>query len=233
MFSFLLLSSRLTYIDSIQKMGETDEKENVPAGTPTAEIEAEPKETEKLLNEKKADTELPTNGTETPSEDAKHEQSPEKTTNGEEVIDIPEDKKQKDDESEVKPKKNPIAGIKLPGFFKRNKSQPSENDDVEGELLKNADNETKAEDQTKDENADAPAPPPASTRPHFLTSLPSLPSLPPLPKFRNPFTKKNTLPKDEETGPTEAGEKVDPENPNPGKLMDCDSMRRETKILFH
>lgn len=200
-------------------MGETDEKENVPAGTPTAEIEAEPKETEKLLNEKKPDTDLPTNGTETPSEDAKpREQSPEKTTNGgDEVIDIPDDKKQKDDETEVKSKKNPIAGIKLPGFFTRNKSKPSENDDVEGELLKNAGNETKAEGQTKDENADEPQPPPASSRPNFLNSLPSLPQLP---KFRNPFTKKNTLPKDEETGEKEADEKVDAENPNPGKLME-------------
>lgn len=194
-------------------MGETDEKENVPAGTPTAEIESEPKETEKLLNEKKPESELPTNGTETPSDDAKpYEQTPEKT-NGEEVIDIPEEKKQKDDEREVKPKKNPIAGIKLPGFLSRNKSKPSENDEVEGELLKNAGNETKAEGQTKDENEEAPAqppPPPSSTRPNFLTSLPSLP---PLPKFRNPFTKKNTLPKDEETGTTEDGEKVDIEHP--------------------
>lgn len=194
-------------------MGETDEKENVPAGTPTAEIESEPKETEKLLNEKKPESELPTNGTETPSDDAKpYEQTPEKT-NGEEVIDIPEEKKQKDDEREVKPKKNPIAGIKLPGFLSRNKSKPSENDEVEGELLKNAGNETKAEGQTKDENEEAPVqppPPPSSTRPNFLTSLPSLP---PLPKFRNPFTKKNTLPKDEETGTTEDGEKVDIEHP--------------------
>lgn len=193
-------------------MGETDEKENVPAGTPTAEIETEPKETEKLLNtdEKKAETELPTNGKESPSDDTKpYEQPSSEKANGEEVIDIPEEKKQKDDE--VKSKKNPIAGIKMPGFLTRNKSKPSENDDVEGELLKNAGNETKAEGQAKDKNAEVPP----STRANFLTSLPSLP---PLPKFRNPFAKKNTLPKDDETGVTETGVKVDVENPNTGKL---------------
>lgn len=197
-------------------MGETDEKENVPAGTPTAEIETEPKETEKLLNtdEKKAETELPTNGKESPSDDAKpYEQQSSEKANGEEVIDIPEEKKQKEDEREVKLKKNPIASIKLPGFLTRNKSKQSENDDVEGELLKNAGNDTKTEGQVKDENAEVP---PSSTRQNFLTSLPSLP---PLPKFRNPFTKKNTLPKDEESGVKETGVKVEVENPNTGKLF--------------
>lgn len=197
-------------------MGETDEKENVPAGTPTAEIETEPKETEKLLNseEKKAEAELPTNGKESPSEDSKPFEQPPEKVNGEEVIDIPEEpKKPKDDEREVKSKKNPIAGIKMPSFLTRNKSKPSENDDVEGELLKNANNETKAEDQAKDEHVEAP---PSNARSNFLTSLPSLP---PIPKFRNPFAKKNTPPKDEETGDTETGAKEDEaESPNNGRL---------------
>lgn len=194
-------------------MGETDEKENVPAGTPTAEIETEPKETEKLLNtdEKKAEAELPTNGKETPYEEEKpFEQSLEKI-NSEEAIDMPEEKKQKEDETEVKSKKNPITGIKLPGFLTRNKSKPSENNDVEGELLNNAGNEAKAESQSKVENVAVPP----NTRPNFLTSLPSLP---PLPKFRNPFTKKSTLPNDEETGELDTG-KVDEENPNTGRLL--------------
>lgn len=191
-------------------MGETDEKENVPAGTPTAEIETEPKETEKLLNsdEKKAESELPTNGKESPSEDSKPFEQPPEKVNGEEVIDIPEEKKQKEDEREVKLKKNPIAGIKMPAFFTRNKSKPSENDDVEGELLKNANNEAKTEGEPKNENVEAPLP---STRQNFLTSLPSLP---PIPKFRNPFTKKQTPPKDEETGDA----KDDAENTNTRKL---------------
>lgn len=196
-------------------MGETDEKENVPAGTPTAEIETEPKETEKLLNtdEKKAETELTTNGKESPSDDAKPFEKPPEKVNGEEVIDIPEEKKPKEEEHEAKPKKNPIAGIKMPGFLTRNKSKPSENDDVEGELLKKTGNEAKPEaDQTKDENKEAL---PSSTRLNFLTSLPSLP---PLPKFRNPFTKKTGLPKDEETGDAETGVKEDVEIPNTGKL---------------
>lgn len=174
-------------------MGETDEKENVPAGTPTAEIETEPKETEKLLNtdEKKVEVESPTNGKETPIEDTKPIESVPEKVNGEEVIEIPEEKKLKEDGREVKPKKIPIGGIKMPGFFTR-KPKPSENDGAEGELLDNAGNEAKTEIQPKDENA---APP--SSRPTFLASLPSLP---PLPKFRNPFAKKASAPKDEEAG---------------------------------
>lgn len=192
-------------------MGETDEKENVPAGTPTAEIETEPKETEKLLNtdEKKAEIESPVNGKETPSEESKPNEPTSEKTNGEEVIEIPEEKKPKEDGREVKPKKIPIGGIKMPGFFTRNKSKPTENDGAEGELLDNAaNNEAKTEEKPKDESA---APPPSS-RPNFLASLPSLPSLPsfpPLPKFKNPFTKKATPPKDEETGNTTAEEKND------------------------
>lgn len=194
-------------------MGETDEKENVPAGTPTAEIETEPKETEKLLNtdEKKAEIESPTNGKESPAEESKPNEpaAPEKV-NGEEVIDIPDEKKSKEDGREVKPKKIPIGGIKMPGFFTRNKSKPSENDGAEGELLDNAGNEAKADgDKTKDEST---APPPSSR----LINI-TLPSLPPLPKFKNPFAKKAAPPKDEETG--DAGVEPKPDEPDTGMLM--------------
>lgn len=195
-------------------MGETDEKENVPAGTPTAEIETEPKETEKLLNtdEKKAEIESPTNGKESPAaEESKPNEpaAPEKV-NGEEVIDIPEEKKPKEEGREVKPKKIPIGGIKMPGFFTRNKSKPSENDGAEGELLDNAGNEAKADgDKTKDEST---APPPSSR----LINI-SLPSLPPLPKFKNPFAKKAAPPKDEETGDAGVEPKPDAKEPNTGK----------------
>lgn len=193
-------------------MGETDEKENVPAGTPTAEIETEPKETEKLLNEKKPEIESPTNGQDTPTEEAKpvEDATPEKV-NGDEVIEIPEEKKPKEDGREVKPKKIPIGGIKMPGFFTRNKSKPAENDGAEGELLDNAGNEAKPDEKEKEENP-APPPPP-SARSNFLASLPPLPSLP---KFRNPFAKKAAPPKDEEAGDAQTEEKTDGAEPNNG-----------------
>lgn len=198
-------------------MGETDEKENVPAGTPTAEIETEPKETEKLLNtdEKKVEIESPTNGKETPSEEIKPNEPASEKTNGEEVIEIPDekekDKKSKEDGREVKPKKIPIGGIKMPGFFTRNKSKPAENDGAEGELLDNA---AKDADAKVEEKKDEDAPPPPSSRANFLASLPTI-TLPPLPKFRNPFAKKAAPPKDEETGEVTA-EKTDAAEPNEG-----------------
>lgn len=190
-------------------MGETDEKENAPAGTPIADIETEPKETEKLLDtdEKKVDIESPTNGQDSPTEETKSlEAAPEKV-NGDEVIEIPDEKKPKEEGREVKPKKIPIGGIKMPGFFTRNKSKPVENDGAEGELLDNAGNEAKVE-QPKEE----PAAPP-SARVNFLASLPSLP---PLPKFRNPFAKKAAAPTDEEAGEAEV-EKTDGAEPAAGK----------------
>lgn len=157
-------------------MGETDEKENPPAATPTAEIE-EPKETEKLLNGVEAKVDSALEEVEEAVADALKPIEVEKKTNGEEIIDIPETKAPIEDGREVKPKKIPIGGLKLPGFFQRNKPK-SENDGAEGELLDNAGNEVKAEDQPK---ADA------EPRPNFLASL----------KFRNPFTKKPAAPKDE------------------------------------
>lgn len=205
-------------------MGETDEKENVPAGTPT-EIE-EPKETEKLLNsdQKKAEIDSPTDAksdVSTPDETTKSvDASIEKEkVNGDEVIEMPEnevnEKKSIEDGREVKPKKIPIGGIKMPGFFTRSKSKPVDNDGAEGELLENAGNEAKADEANKDEEAA----PQASAKSRFLT-FPSLPPLPQLPKIRNPFAKKAGAPKDEEVGDVTAAEdKIDAnEELNTGKL---------------
>lgn len=169
-------------------MGETDEKENPPAETPTAEIE-EPKETEKLLNGVEAKTEAENQNDvksekEEPAADEAKPSEEVKKTNGEEIIDIPESKVEKEDGREVKPKKIPIGGLKLPGFFTRNKPK-SENDDAEGELLENAGNEVKAEEAPKEA---------AEPRPNFLASL----------KFRNPFAKKPAPPKEGEEGEAEA-----------------------------
>lgn len=83
-------------------------------------------------------------------EDAKKET--EKSAGGDEIIDIPAEngtkqngaaaaadggdgeKKISKEEREVKPKKIPIGGLKLPGFFMKNKPK-AEGDGAEGELL--------------------------------------------------------------------------------------------------
>lgn len=172
-------------------MGETDEKENAPAGTPTAEIE-EPKETEKLLSPSEAKIQNGENEKNDPAgDDVAAEPKPaedEKKVNGEEIIDIPEaaEKKPKEDGREVKPKKIPIGGIKMPGFFMRNKPK-ADNDGAEGELLENAGNEAKQEEQPKEEVE-------PSARPNLLTTL----------KSWNPFAKK--APKDGEEAEAKTGE---------------------------
>lgn len=174
-------------------MGETDEKENAPAGTPTAEIE-EPKETEKLLSPselKNQNGENVKNGT--AEEELTVESKPieeEKKVNGEEIIDIPEKeekKKLKEDGREVKPKKIPIGAIKMPGFFHRNKPK-AENDGAEGELLDNAGNEAKQEEQPKEVNEPA-------ARPNILATL----------KSWSPFAKKESSPKDVEEDDVKTG----------------------------
>lgn len=195
-------------------MGETDEKENVPAETPTAEIE-EPKETEKLLNTKETKSELESpsdakSDKEPSTDEAKPSEATAEKVNGEEVIEIPDsgaaapEKKGKGEGREVKPRKIPIGGIKMPGFFTKKSKPAAETDGAEGELLENAGNEAKSEEQAKDEKDPAPA----SGRPSFLASLPKV-SVPPLPKFRNPFAKKASAPKDEETGDAPAEDKPD------------------------
>lgn len=191
-------------------MGETDEKENVPAGTPTAEIETEPKETEKLLNtdEKKPEVESPTNGKDESTEETKPSDPAPEKVDGDEVIEIPDDKETENKPKEEGKPKKPV--LKIPGFFTRNKSKPAENDGAEGELLDNTGNEAKTENQPKEEKPTQP-----SARANFLASLPPLPSLP---KLRNPFVKKAAAPKDEETGDAPAEEKVDGTDTNEGML---------------
>lgn len=190
------------------KMGETDEKENVPAGTPTAEIE-EPKETEKLLNRDVKKSELGSpidvNSDKEPVSDEKKriEESMVKV-NGDEVIEIPEstdsEKKAKGEGREVKPRKIPIGGIKMPGFFTK-KSKPVEKDGAEGELLENAGNETKSNEEAKEER-----PATANPKKRFLSSV----KMPELPKVHFPFGfKKASPPKDVEAEDGNVEEKPD------------------------
>lgn len=162
-------------------MGETDEKETTPTETtPTTEVE-EPKETEKLLNkdDKKSENELKISVDTPNADDKKVEEATDKKhiANGDEIIDIPEKTPTTQEGREVKPKKIPIGGIKMPGFFTRTKPK-TDGDGADGELLENAGNEAKVEEQEK--VAKEP-------RPNFLSSL----------RFRNPFAKKPAEPVDE------------------------------------
>lgn len=155
-------------------MGETDEKETTPTETtPSTEVE-EPKETEKLLNkdDKKSENELKATLDTPIVEDKKIDESADKkpVVNGDEIIDIPEKTAPPQEGREVKPKKIPIGGIKMPGFFTRNKPK-TDGDGADGELLENAGNEAKAEEQEKVTK---------ETRPNIFSTF----------KFRNPFAKK-------------------------------------------
>lgn len=138
-------------------MGETEEKENKPNESGKTETD-EPKETEKLLNnDVDANKTVETVPKEMEKSPEKEQQQDKKDANnkpqanGEEIINIPEAAVPVTEEGrEVRPKKIPIGGIKMPGFFTKNKPK-TEGDGADGELLENAGNEAKAEaaEQTK------------------------------------------------------------------------------------
>lgn len=145
-------------------MGELEEKDTPQTETTAAQESLdEPKETDKMLDSKKEESKekspsplsskpaTPNAGKKSPlpaEENAKKES--EKSAGGDEIIDIPaengtkqngaaaaaegDEKKISKEEREVKPKKIPIGGLKLPGFFMKNKPK-AEGDGAEGELL--------------------------------------------------------------------------------------------------
>ena len=144
-------------------MGEQEEKETPQTeGSTQQEVVDEPKETDKMLEKKDDETKRSTEKLDdkkktaskpsTPSSEKNEKlnsETDEKKANGgggEEVIDIPEigvktdaadggdERKLSAEEREVKPKKIPIGGLKLPGFFMKNKPK-SDGDGAEGELL--------------------------------------------------------------------------------------------------
>ena len=156
-------------------MGELEEKETPQTETTAAqETLDEPKETDKMLDKKDESKEkTPSPQTSKPATPSAGKKSPlpqadakglgEKVAggNGEEIIDIPtengskpngEEKKISKEEREVKPKKIPIGGLKLPGFFMKNKPK-TEGDDAEGELLE----KEKELAEEKEVNGDAAA----------------------------------------------------------------------------
>ncbi|XP_034655236.1 neurotactin [Drosophila subobscura] len=156
-------------------MGELEEKETPPTETTTAQQETleEPKETDKMLDTTKKTEKTPSPQSSKPATPNAGKKSPvgDKKTEekGHEIIDIPEEKEKPQpvegsgvaeekkiskEEREVKPKKIPIGGLKLPGFFMKNKPK-AEGDGAEGELL-----EKDAEDKDKEAaalNGDAAA----------------------------------------------------------------------------
>ncbi|KAH8302828.1 hypothetical protein KR044_011043 [Drosophila immigrans] len=158
-------------------MGELEEKET-PQTESTAAQETldEPKETDKMLDKKDEAKEktpspqsskpaTPNAGKKSPTPQA--DQKPTEAKSGEEIIDIPaengsksnggdvgDEKKISKEEREVKPKKIPIGGLKLPGFFMKNKPK-GEGDGAEGELLEN-EKEQEPEEE-KGANGDAAA----------------------------------------------------------------------------
>lgn len=177
-------------------MGETDDKDIVPAETPTNEVE-EPKETEKLLSPdtKKDDIEH-LNGVKIDEEDETPAEETKKT-NGEEIINIPESVPKESEIREVKSRKITIPPIKLPAFLKKNKSKPAA-DGAEGELLENAGNEAKADEQDKEKDGEDKEPAPAApSKLAFLTNI----------KFTNPFAKKAPEAKPEETEENKEGKR--------------------------
>ncbi|KAH8303584.1 hypothetical protein KR018_003990 [Drosophila ironensis] len=147
-------------------MGELEEKENQPTETTGTQQEAleEPKETDKMLDKKDEDAKekTPSPQTSKPASPVADKKSAEgeatKPGSGEEIIDIPaengakpaegDDKKISKEEREVKPKKIPIGGLKLPGFFTKTKPK-TEGDGAEGELLE------KEEEKDKEANGEA------------------------------------------------------------------------------
>lgn len=169
-------------------MGEPEEKatESSQAAEPkpTAQQDLdEVKETDKMLKPEEATT---GNG-KIEGENKKSDDNTKTRVSKEEIAKAPENvtvPKVTAQEREVKPKKIPIGGIKMPGFFTKAKPK-SETDATEGgELLENAGNEAKANEEYEKEKRG------------YFSSF----------KFRNPFIRQTAERLDEEKGLTKDGE---------------------------
>lgn len=135
-------------------MGETDEKESVPKSAQQDTDDS--KETDKMLNKKSSTTPVSEttpeqNGEEitkiaTPTKTSTPTKTPpsETTTATIEPITNTTPGTIQAQEREVKPRKIPIGGIKMPGFFTRNKTGKGDGDGADGELLENTANENGA-----------------------------------------------------------------------------------------
>lgn len=188
-------------------MGETEEKtEGGAAAEPQTESE-EPKETDSMLKKEEEVKKSKENLVDSDPKKEEEAAEPKK----EEVINMPEEEK-KDDEKEkpkeeatestpegreVKPKKVPFGGLKLPGFFTRSKKPATtETDGAEGELLAKTDADVE-KGATADEAAPAEtvAEETPATESRFNRNI--------LGWFKNPFAKKEVTP---EEAPLEGAE---------------------------
>jgi hypothetical protein len=203
-------------------MGETDDNDLTAPATPTKTTTTDPsdtqehdksKETDKLL---KSDEKLVTK-LEKAEEEKKEaiQKSFESLTNGLEITKAPDAvldavaPKLTAEEREVKPKKIPIGGIKMPGFFTRNKDKSNVGDGAENELLENAGNEEKTKEE-EEETEKIKSPPKPSRFSNFL---------------KNPFNKRqSTAPTDEEV-PT-----VVSDNNGKPNLENGDKKKEEIKV---
>lgn len=166
-------------------MGELEEKETSAAESAPVQqdvADVEPTETDKMLEHKDekpkspgADSKKKTPNSSKPSTpvgDKKSSTPPsptEKPKSGEEIIDIPEakddakpqestdEKKISTEEREVKPKKIPIGGLKLPGFFMKSKPKNEADDAEGGELLeKEKKEDAKTDEESKEKKDEKP-----------------------------------------------------------------------------
>lgn len=192
-------------------MGETEEKVEGAAAEPQTTEAEEPKETDSMLKkEEDQSKEEVKKSKENLVDDTKKDAEPKK----EEVINIPDSEEKKDDEKEkpskeeeaavegkeVKPKKVPFGGLKLPGFFTRNKKPAAEEGDgAEGELLAKTDDVEKGVAGEEETPAEEEAP--AANESRFNRNL--------LGWFKNPFAKKDSAAAEPEETPPAEGEKAE------------------------
>jgi hypothetical protein len=192
----------------------TEEKKEVPVTEekPASEPENKPveepeaKETDKMIEKSEDD-----------KKEEKADEGKEKTD--EVAVDIaPEDgdkkKKVKAEEREVKPRKIPIGGIKMPGFFtKKNAKKDKAGDGAEDELLKKEDGEKEPEPAKPQEEEKEKKEPESTTSGGFFSNF----------KFRNPFAKKAAAPVDPEAPPAaeEAPKPDEEEKKEEEKGNDC------------
>lgn len=154
-------------------MGELEEKETPPSEPTPQEVQEEPKETDLMLEKKDDEQNATKNKTPSPKTKKNSSKPPSPTTvqtdavvggeekndaggaakqAGEEIINIPE--QQADEGREAKPKKIPIGGIKMPGFFSKNKTR-TDGDGADGQLLEreNKEGSATAEEKSKKDSS--------------------------------------------------------------------------------
>lgn len=145
-------------------MGELEEKETAETQTNEKQSNAveivEPKETDKMLQKDEVVDKKPPVTPPPGSEEViiNVPEVEEKEEEKKDSVDVIDEKKDKSDskklltkeDREVKPKKIPIGGMKLPGFFTRAKPK-TEGDGADGELLEK---ETKEDEVNKEKKAE-------------------------------------------------------------------------------